>query len=56
LNSVPTGGEAASGFGLTIAKEFVERMGGKLWVESEPGRGACFSFRLLYHPADADAL
>ena len=56
LNAVPTGGEPSSGFGLTIAKEFVERMGGKLWVDSEPGRGACFSFRLLYHPADANAV
>ena len=37
------------GFGLAIAREFVERMEGRLWVESEPGRGACFFFRLPYH-------
>lgn len=37
------------GFGLAIAREFVERMDGRLWVESEPGRGACFFFRLPYH-------
>lgn len=53
LSTVPTGGEASSGFGLTIAKEFVDSMGGKLWVESEPGHGSCFSFRLPYHPAEA---
>jgi signal transduction histidine kinase len=35
-----------SGYGLAIAKEFVRRMDGDLWCESEPGRGACFSFRL----------
>lgn len=37
------------GFGLAIAREFVDRMDGRLWVESEPGRGACFFFRLPYH-------
>jgi signal transduction histidine kinase len=41
--------EHASGFGIAIAREFVERMDGRLWVESEPGRGACFFFRLPYH-------
>ena len=40
-------GEAPStGFGLMIAKEFLERMGGTLSYESEPGRGARFTFRL----------
>jgi len=40
-------GEAPqTGYGLAIAKEFVRRMDGELWCESEPGRGACFSFRL----------
>jgi signal transduction histidine kinase len=41
---------ASAGYGLAIAKEFVDRMGGRLWSDSEPGRGACFSFRLPYHP------
>lgn len=35
-----------TGFGLAIANEFVARMDGDLWCESEPGRGATFSFRL----------
>jgi signal transduction histidine kinase len=35
-----------SGFGLAIATEFVRRMDGDLWCESEPGHGARFSFRL----------
>jgi signal transduction histidine kinase len=46
--TTPTAGEPSSGFGLVIAKEFIERMGGRLWVESEPGHGACFFFRLPY--------
>jgi len=32
--------------GIAVAYEFVRRMGGQLWCESEPGRGTCFSFRL----------
>jgi signal transduction histidine kinase len=43
------GGRKSGKFGLAIAKEFVVRMGGRLWSDSEPGRGACFSFRLPYH-------
>jgi signal transduction histidine kinase len=49
--STPTEGEPSTGFGLAISKEFIERMGGKLWSESGPERGTCFSFRLPYHDA-----
>jgi NtrC-family two-component system sensor histidine kinase KinB len=34
------------GLGLHIAKMLVEAQGGKIWAESEPGRGACFRFTL----------
>ena len=39
------------GIGLTLAKEVVERMGGKIFVQSEKGIGSEFSFSIPYRPA-----
>jgi PAS domain S-box-containing protein len=35
-----------TGIGLTIVKRIIEEQGGKIWVESEPGVGTKFIFRL----------
>jgi signal transduction histidine kinase len=41
------------GLGLAIARRLVNGMGGKIWVESDPGAGCKFSFLLPYKPAVA---
>jgi len=40
------GGIGGSGLGLYICRELVRSMGGRIWVESEPGRGTLVSFEL----------
>jgi len=50
LGHIPTGGEPSTGFGLAIAKELVEKLGGKIWCESEHGKGTCFFFSLPIKP------
>ncbi len=35
-----------TGLGLAITRRLIDRMGGEIWVDSEPGRGSCFGFRL----------
>ncbi len=41
-----TNNEKGTGLGLILCKEFIEKHGGRIWVESEPGQGSAFSFSL----------
>jgi signal transduction histidine kinase len=46
LTPRPTGDEPSTGYGLAVAKELIEKLGGEIWCESRIGQGSCFSFRL----------
>ena len=45
-----------TGLGLPISRRIVEHLGGRMWLHSEPGRGACFGFELPWRHGDDVAL
>lgn len=46
LQAAPQQKEKSSGLGLAIVKKIIDAHGGRVWVESNPGQGATFSFTL----------
>ncbi len=45
-NAGSTASRQGLGLGLYISRELVSRQGGRMWVESQPGRGSTFSFTI----------
>lgn len=51
-SSPGTDGEKGTGFGLLLCKDLISRNGGKIWFESEKGKGSTFHFSLPVHNTD----
>jgi signal transduction histidine kinase len=50
LSRTGTVGEKGTGLGLPLCKDLIEKNGGGVWVESEPGKGTAFRFTLPCQP------
>jgi signal transduction histidine kinase/HPt (histidine-containing phosphotransfer) domain-containing protein len=55
LDSSTTRKHGGTGLGLAISARIVELMGGRIWLDSEPGRGSIFHFTVKIRVAEEDA-
>ena len=46
LSTPGTNNERGTGLGLSLSKDFIDKCGGEIWVESEAGRGSRFFVKL----------
>jgi signal transduction histidine kinase/ligand-binding sensor domain-containing protein len=56
ISRTGTSGEKGTGLGLILCKDFIEKNGGKMTIQSQPGNGSCFSFTVKKHLSPTKSL